>query len=241
MLRLEDIRDHVVHGWNRATDVALAYFDRTRERVGREGLQVLLPPLFVIAGAVLLLYVGIQYGTMFTEQQRLEREFAAQNVPAALRQASVPATSAEDMLTRVSAPRIGLDAIVVEGTSRQQLLVGPGHLTGSALPGENGNVVITGHRDTFFRHIYELTKGDEITVERNGETFHYVVTGKKIVEPEDVSVIRPTDEARLTLITCYPTYYIGPAPERLVVFATLVKQEPASPTRVTSATTGGAQ
>ena len=241
MPHLEDIREQILSGWNRARDAAFGYYGRTRERVRREGLPALLPALFVLAGAVLLLYVGIEYGTMFAEQQRLERQFALQNTPAALRQASVPATSAEDMLTRVSAPRIGLDAIVVEGTTRRDLLVGPGHLTGSALPGENGNVVITGHRDTFFRHIYELTKGDEVTVERNGETFHYVVTGKKIVEPEDVSVIRPTSEARLTLITCYPTYYIGPAPERLVVFATLVKQEPASPTRVTTATTGGTQ
>ena len=89
------------------------------------------------------------------------------------------------------------------------------------MPGELGNAVITAHRDTFFRHIYELNKGDEITVLRNGQTFRFAVTGKKVVKPDDVSVLRPTPDAQLTLITCYPTYYIGPAPERLVVFSKL--------------------
>jgi sortase A len=90
------------------------------------------------------------------------------------------------------------------------------------MPGNTGNSVITGHRDTFFRHIYELQKGDAIYVRRNGEVFKYEVTGKKIVKPEDVSVLKQTSDAQLTLITCYPTYYIGPAPDRLVVFSRLV-------------------
>jgi sortase A len=122
-------------------------------------------------------------------------------------------------------PRINLEAMVVEGDSRKQLLMGPGHIVRTPLPGEPGNSVITGHRDTFFRHIFELSKGDEILVQRNGQTFHYGVTGKKIVKPEDVSVLRPTDDAELTLITCYPTYYIGPAPERLVVFSKLLPSQ----------------
>ena len=92
----------------------------------------------------------------------------------------------------------------------------------TAMPGETGNAVITAHRDTFFRHIYELSKGDQIEVRRNGRTFIYAVTGKKVVMPEDMSVIEPTTDAQLTLITCYPTYYIGPAPKRLVVFSRLV-------------------
>jgi sortase A len=119
--------------------------------------------------------------------------------------------------------------MVVEGDSRKQLLVGPGHISRTPLPGELGNSVITGHRDTFFRHIFELSKGDKILVQRNGQTFHYAVTGKKIVQPEDVSVLRPTNDAELTLITCYPTYYIGPAPERLVVFSKLQDSEESNP------------
>jgi sortase A len=91
------------------------------------------------------------------------------------------------------------------------------------MPGEPGNAVITAHRDTFFRHIYELDKGDEIQVRRNGRLFTYQVTGKKVVPPQDLSVIKQTTDSQLTLITCYPTYYIGPAPERLVVFSRLVE------------------
>jgi len=118
-------------------------------------------------------------------------------------------------------PKINLDVIVVEGASRKQLLAGPGHLQDTATPGSAGNAVITAHRDTFFRHIYELTQGDEILIRRGGQVFHYHVTGKKIVQPEDVSVLKPTRDAQLTLITCYPTYYVGPAPERLVIFSKL--------------------
>jgi sortase A len=93
----------------------------------------------------------------------------------------------------------------------------------TAEPGETGNAVITGHRDTFFRHIHELAKGDQIQVQRNGKNFIYEVTGRRIVMPEDISVIDPTRDPELTLITCYPTYYIGPAPKRLVVFSKLIE------------------
>ena len=132
------------------------------------------------------------------------------------------------MLTRLYIPSIKLDAVVVEGTTRRALLMGPGHLKQTPEPGENGNSVISAHRDTFFRHIYELHKGDVITVQREGKEYHYMVVGKKIVDPEDMSVIRSTADPELTLITCYPTYYIGPAPQRLVVFAKLVPTPPAS-------------
>ena len=131
--------------------------------------------------------------------------------------------TADDLLTRVVIPKISLDAIVVEGVSRKQLSEGPGHIKGTATPGEAGNAVISAHRDTFFRHIYELNKGDEILVRRNGKVFHYQVTGKKIVMPDDMAVLKQTSDPQLTLITCYPTYYIGPAPKRLVVFSKLVE------------------
>ena len=181
-----------------------------------------LPAALMLVGAVLLLYVGLEYGTMYSEQRRLTREWDQQNrvttTKSGLEQASA------DGLTKVTIPKINLNAVVVEGTGHEQLLVGPGHMTDTPAPGEAGNSVITAHRDTFFRHIYELNKGDEIEVRRNGKVFTYEVTGKKIVQPEDMSVIRQSKDKRLTLITCYPTYYIGPAPERLVVFSKLVEQ-----------------
>jgi sortase A len=133
----------------------------------------------------------------------------------------------DDGLMRLSIPKIDLAAVVVEGTSHRSLLLGPGHIKETPAPGQVGNSVITGHRDTFFRHIYELQKGDEILVQRSGKTFKYEVTSKRIVQPDDVSVLKPSQDSRLTLITCYPTYYIGPAPERLIVTSRLL-EDPAT-------------
>lgn len=179
--------------------------------------------LLVLIGIGLLGYVGGQYWGMYRSQQRLEAEWHHQaalvNVPGA------PKLTAEDLLTRVVIPKINLDAIVVEGVSHKALSEGPGHMRDTAMPGEPGNAVISGHRDTFFRHIHELAKGDEIQIRRGGRTFRYEVTGKKIVMPDDVAVLKQTTDPQLTLITCYPTYYIGPAPKRLVVFSKLVGSE----------------
>lgn len=190
--------------------------EKLRPRSLKEGLSLFL----VALGLGLSVYVGSQYWEMYHTQKKLQAEWQKQmampNSP------GLPRLPADAMLTRVSIPKIGLDAIVVEGATHKQLSVGPAHITTTALPGEVGNAVITAHRDTFFRHIYELQKGDVIYVRRNGEVFKYEVTGKKIVKPEDLSVLKQTENAQLTLITCYPIYYIGPAPDRLVVFSRLV-------------------
>ena len=179
-----------------------------------------LSTALLVLGLLLLAYVGIEYGSMFLAQNRLAHEWQLQqkNPPAP----GVPTVT----LTRLTIPKINLDSVIVEGTDNKSLLLGPGHMEDTAIPGKLGNSVISGHRDTFFRHIYELKKGDPILVERAGKTFEYHVTGKKVVEPDDLSVVRPSSDAQLTLITCYPIYYIGPAPKRLVVFSKLA-DEPA--------------
>lgn len=197
---------------------------RLREYLSFPRLRQAVSPALVILGAVLVVYVGSQYGEMYLEQRHLAREWQRQQqarqehpLSAANRTQTV-----DDRLTRLSVPKIDLDSVVVEGTSHKALLLGPGHLSETPAPGEAGNSVITGHRDTFFRHIHELEKGDTVLVQRDGKTFRYQVVGKKIVEPDDMSVIRPVQDNQLTLITCYPTYYIGPAPKRLVVFSKLM-------------------
>jgi sortase A len=182
----------------------------------------------IIVGVALLAYVGVEYWGMYRSQKNLEAEWEHQ--AAVLNASSNAVTSPskllpEQVLTRLVVPKIGVDSIVVEGASRKALSEGPGHMKETAEPGEIGNAVITGHRDTFFRHIYELTKGDQIQVQRNGRNFTYEVTGHKIVLPQDISVIKPTNDPQLTLITCYPTYYIGPAPKRLVVFSKLIESD----------------
>jgi sortase A len=174
----------------------------------------------IVLGAIMLTYVGFEYFTMYSGQRQLARQWQQEQERAKLQ----PSDKAEvkrvsDGLTRISIPKINLTAVVVEGVGRKQLLLGPGHIKDTPAPGDTGNSVISAHRDTFFRHIYELNKGDVITVERNGMTYNYKVTGKKVTDPNDVSVLKQTHEPQLTLITCYPTYYVGPAPERLVVFS----------------------
>jgi sortase A len=189
-------------------------------------LRNLLPYALICAGVALLIYVASQYALMYRDQQDLAKQWAQQSSTSA-GLATNAANSSPNSLVRITIPKINLDAIVVEGTSAKELLRGPGHIRSSAYPGDEGNVVISAHRDTFFRHIVELSKGDPIQLQLDGVTYSYEVTGKKITDPNDVSVIQPTLDARLTLITCYPTYYIGPAPERLVVFARLISPPPA--------------
>ena len=175
--------------------------------------------LLISLGILLSAYVGGTYAWMYHEQRSLLHQWQVSNASGGDR---VPAEA--NALTRILIPKIKLDAIITEGTSHTALTLGPGHLQESAVPGDIGNSVIAAHRDTFFRHIYELNAGDDIYVERHGKQFHYVVTEKRVVQPTDVSVLDNSSEARLTLITCYPVYFVGPAPERLVIFAKLAKQ-----------------
>lgn len=180
----------------------------------------LLSLALIVVGAALLLYVGSQYGQMYLEQRRMARQWQ-QDIAQQQAHTAAKQDSAADNLVRLRIPKIELDSFVMEGTTRRALLLGPAHMENTAQPGQTGNSVITGHRDTFFRHIHELQSGDELVVQRGAKTFHYVVTGKKVVEPTDLSVIQPTRDSELTLLTCYPTYYVGPAPKRLAVFSRL--------------------
>lgn len=185
--------------------------------MGRVPLKRLWPSLLMVAGVALLIYVASQYANMFAAQRRLTQQWQQQNLQLPTQPAGLITT-----LTRLTIPSIKLDAVVVEGVNRKDLLMGPGHLPDTPEPGQTGNSVISAHRDTFFRHIHELKQGDYILVQRAGRQFRYQVTGKKVIQPNDLAVIQPTPDAQLTLLTCYPTYYIGPAPERLAVFSKLV-------------------
>ena len=183
----------------------------------------MVPYLLMAAGAILLLFVVSQYGQMFAEQKRLAEHWSEQQKSSTAGQANT-----DDSTIRLVIPKIDLTSFVVEGTNHHALLLGPGHMINTAEPGEQGNAVISAHRDTFFRHIHELEKGDQIYVDRGGKRIVYEVTSKKIVDPDDISVTRPSKESELTLITCYPTYYIGPAPKRLVISAKLASTQEAN-------------
>jgi sortase A len=118
-------------------------------------------------------------------------------------------------------PRLGLVVPVLDGTDELTLNRGVGHIGGTALPGERGNVGIAGHRDGFFRVLKDVTSGDTITLVTLGERLEYTVEDIRVVEPEEVQVLDPTSMPVLTLVTCYPFYYVGSAPKRYVVRAGL--------------------
>lgn len=116
-------------------------------------------------------------------------------------------------------PRLGVSSLVVEGAGERELRLGPGHMTGTSLPGEGGNIGIAGHRDSFFRPLRLIRRGDQIELSTTERAFHYHVVSTRIVSPEDVSVLRPNGTESLTLITCYPFHFVGAAPQRFIVRA----------------------
>jgi len=176
-------------------------------------------------GISLVLLTAGAYHWMYQEQQRLISRQRSQVTEAST------ASFAQPDVTILSIPKINLEAAILESTTRKSLLLAPGHLEKTAWPGEAGNSVVAGHRDTFFRRLNELQNGDDVLVTRGQRHYHYVVSNKSIVSPADISVTLPSSDARLTLVTCYPTYYIGPAPNRLIVVATLQQPGPGNPSQ----------
>lgn len=119
-------------------------------------------------------------------------------------------------------PRIGLEVAVLPGVDEVTLNRGVGHIPGTPSPGEPGNVAIAGHRDGFFRGLKDLEIGDRIELETRGTRQLYSVDTLRIVEPTEVQVLDPTPAPVLTLVTCYPFYFVGKAPQRFIVRAQLL-------------------
>ena len=132
-----------------------------------------------------------------------------------------PAAPASGPVGRIEVPRLKLSVMAREGVDGKTLRVAAGHIPGTALPGEAGNAGFAAHRDTFFRPLKSVREGDEVVVTTPRGVYRYGVTGTSIVEPGDVSVLDPTADAILTLVTCYPFEYIGNAPQRFIVRAAL--------------------
>jgi sortase A len=114
--------------------------------------------------------------------------------------------------------------MILEGTDNRTLRRGVGHIPYTALPGQRGNVGIAGHRDTFFRGLRNIARNDEITLTTLEGTFRYDVDFSEVVEPNDTEVLDPSSDATLTLVTCYPFSYVGPAPKRLIVRAHMIPE-----------------
>ena len=137
---------------------------------------------------------------------------------------SRPAPS--EVLGRLDIPGLNLFAMVREGADASTLRRAVGHIPGTALPGEKGNVALAGHRDTFFRALRDIQVHDPIQFETPAGIYRYQVESTRVVGPREIQVLASSRAPTLTLVTCYPFYYIGSAPKRFIVRATLVSAIP---------------
>ncbi len=178
--------------------------------------------LLLITGALALGYVGFTLLDARLYQVSAKRSLEGQMHREKEHHESQPkpAVKMGDLLGRVDIPRLGISVAVLEGTSSRTLRLGAGHIEDTPLPGENGNSGIAGHRDTFFRELKNVRENDEIQLQTATGLFHYEVDWVKVVKPNDSTVLQPsTQESTLTLVTCYPFYFVGSAPKRFVVRA----------------------
>jgi len=122
-------------------------------------------------------------------------------------------------------PKLSLQVPIFNGTDEWTLNRGAGRIIGTTRLGEVGNTGIAGHRDGFFRGLKDISPGDVVELTTPRGTERYVVTQTQITTPEDVSVLRPTATSSLTLVTCYPFYFVGNAPQRFIVHASINGEE----------------
>ena len=127
--------------------------------------------------------------------------------------------AAGSLVGRLEIPRLQLSAIVLEGSDSRTLSRGVGRIPETADPGQNGNVVLSGHRDTFFRPLRQIRAGDRVTLQTPIGLYRYVVEWTAVVNPSDTASLKATPDRSLTLVTCYPFRYVGPAPQRFIVRA----------------------
>jgi sortase A len=136
------------------------------------------------------------------------------------------APAIRSVIGRLEIPRLHLSVMVREGADERTLSRAVGHIPGTALPGKLGNVGLAGHRDTFFRALRNIREDDAIDFETTQGKYRYIVKSTSIVTPRDVSVLAASGGENLTLVTCYPFYYVGSAPKRFIVHAAQVVASP---------------
>jgi sortase A len=187
--------------------------------------------LLVIGGATVV-YAGGRYAVGNLARQEARRaweESEARAIVALARQASVldQGTAAPLVpgapVARLLIPRLKLDEIVLEGVDDNALNAGPGHLPGSAFPGENGNAIISAHRDRHFAKLRDIRIGDTVITESGARLERWIVVARRVIDADAPALYRTTD-ATLTLTTCWPIRYFGTAPDRLIVTAKRIER-----------------
>jgi sortase A len=191
--------------------------------------------LFLWLGVAILVYAGgtAAYAVFYQRYESwkferalvtgtardFEHEVAAPEVVKAAIAEEAAGLREGDVVGKLEVHRIGISVMVLQGIADDTLIVGAGHVPGTPLPGADGNVAIAAHRDTVFRKLEGITVGDSIQFVSVRGTYEYVVDSTETVDPEDTQVMESRARPELTLITCYPFYFVGAAPKRFIVHA----------------------
>ncbi|MGB7283021.1 MAG: class D sortase [Candidatus Acidiferrum sp.] len=184
--------------------------------------------LLILAGFLALGIVGFVWTQAQVFQRKANRRFefaAAHSAPETLAFVNISVAKSGrpvgvgSVIGKLEIPRIGVSAMVLEGANADTLRKGVGHIPGTAMLDQVGNVGLAAHRDTFFRALRNIRKNDLITLQTLHGSRTYRVEYFEVVQPQDIGVLKSTARPTLTLVTCYPFYFIGSAPKRFIVRA----------------------
>ena len=174
--------------------------------------------LLFAGAAALLAYCGFVFvdSSVFQYRQSVNlRRLLEDSTPGG----HLPAIRASGLIGRLVIPRLGLSVVMIEGDDAKTLRRAVGHIPSTPLPGQAGNIAVTGHRDTFFRPLRNIRADDIIAVTTLDGEYRYRVISIRVVSPDNVAVLNAAKGEILTLITCYPFYFVGSAPDRFIVRA----------------------
>ena len=171
-------------------------------------------------------FLALGYTTYIFVDARAYQAIEEQKFSSRLASPGPHSVATGDAIGEMKIPRIGLETIVVQGESPRILHRAVGHLPETAMPGQPGNVALAGHRDGFFRPLKDIQVGDAISLKTLDGEFLYRVESTEVVWPSDVQVLQATRVNTLTLVTCYPFYYVGSAPKRFIVRARQIARLP---------------
>lgn len=185
-----------------------------RPRTTRGSVILVMSWILMIGGILLLAYAGYVVTEARAFQTIEIRRLEYSKLPAQRR-----ILAEGEVIGEIAVARLDLKAIVVQGDSPRVLRHAVGHISETALPGEIGNVALEAHRDTFFYPLRDIRQGDIVTLNVPGQQFRYEVDSTLVVSPSESGVLQHSSRRELTLITCFPFGYVGPAPNRFVVHA----------------------
>ena len=177
--------------------------------------------VFLITGLLALSYVGFALldARLYQAEQARRFERALKETNLARAESPAIAVSEGSPLGRIEISAVGLTVMVLEGADEGTLRRAVGHIRGTPMPGQRGNVALAGHRDTFFRGLRKIRVNDEITLTTLSGSYRYRVDSTKVVKPEETEVLKDDGDDILTLVTCYPFNFVGSAPSRFIVRA----------------------